>query len=92
MRSEAHVPTAHAARYLTQLAKHWGHKFEVVFDDKTASIPLPMGLCRLTAGDDALDILVEAEDAEALARMQTVVVNHVQRFAFREPELPFDWR
>jgi len=51
-----------------------------------------MGLCTLAAGKDALDITVEAEDAEALARMQTVVANHVQRFAFREPELLFDWR
>jgi hypothetical protein len=91
MRSHAHVPTASAARYMTQLAKHWSHKFEVVCDQRQASFPLPLGQCRMTANEGGLDVVVEAEDAEDLARLKTVVANHLLRFAFREPELAFDW-
>lgn len=92
MQSHAHVPTAHAARYMTQLAKHWSHKFAVVVDGRQATFPLPMGPCRMTAEEGGLAITLEAETAEDLARLQTVVASHVQRFAFREPDLPFEWK
>lgn len=89
--SHARVPTAHAARYMAQLAKHWSHKFDVALEGERATFPLPMGICRMTAGEAALNIALEAEDPAAMARLKEVVANHVKRFAFREPDLAFDW-
>lgn len=91
LHSQARVPTAHAARYMAQLAKHWSHKFDVALEGERATFPLPMGMCRMTAEEAALDITLEAEDPESMARLKGVVANHVQRFAFREPDLAFDW-
>lgn len=91
MQSIASVSTASASRYLSQLCKHWSHKFEVEFDAQSGRIALPLGVCRLTAGPDALGIVLEAADEAGLAKMEEVVADHLSRFAFREGELGFDW-
>ncbi|RFQ09357.1 DUF2218 domain-containing protein, partial [Pseudomonas sp. ATCC 13867] len=33
-----------------------------------------------------------ADDAEALQRLQGVVVSHLDRFAWKEGQLPVDWQ
>ncbi|WP_298374656.1 DUF2218 domain-containing protein [Azospirillum sp.] len=82
--STTRVATAHAQRYLTQLCKHWAHKFAVTHGDGRGEIPFGEGrFCRLTADAEGLDIAVEAE-ADALPRLQEVVIDHLKRFAFRE--------
>jgi hypothetical protein len=91
MHARAQAATQHAARYMTQLAKHWGHKYEVTYDDTQARIVLPIGICAMTAGPDGLGVDVEAADAEALARIERVVAEHLGRFSFREPDLALAW-
>ena len=83
--SEGRAATAHARRYISQLCKHWAHRFEVRFDDLTGEIVMPSGPCRLEAEPEALRIRVEAQDEDGLIRMQAVVADHLARFAFREP-------
>ncbi len=90
--STASVPTASASRYLQQLCKHWSHKFAVEFDTHHGTIPLPMGLATLTAHDASLEVKLEVADPANLERMQKVVGEHLDRFAFREAPLPFNWR
>lgn len=91
MESHARVATDKAARYMTQLAKHWSHRFEVRYDATSAFFPLPLGACRMTAHPDGLDITVEAADHDDLARLEDVVARHLDRFAFREGELKYGW-
>lgn len=89
----AHVPTANASRYLQQLCKHWAHKLDVTFTAEHGEVKLPDGaLATMDAGQEALDVRIEAADAELLERMKGVVARHLDRFAFREAPLPFDWR
>jgi hypothetical protein len=89
--SRADVVTNHAARYMTQLARHWAHKFETRREPGDAEIVLPAGLCRMHAEPRRLEVGVEISDAEALPRLEEVVAKHLARFAFREPNLRFDW-
>ena len=91
MESHARVITDKASRYMVQLAKHWSHKFEVRYDETSAFFPLPLGTCRMSAHPDGLDITIEAIDLEGLARLEDVVARHLDRFAFREGELKYDW-
>lgn len=91
MQSLATVSTIHAARYMTQLCKHWSHRFAVVFDEASGRIELPAGLCRLTAGPGKLGVVIEAPDEGVLTRLETVVAEHLNRFAFREGALAFAW-
>lgn len=91
--THAHVPTLHASRYLQQLCKHWAHKLDVSFDPAHGEVKLPDGaLATMDAQAGALDVRIEAGDAETLERMKGVVARHLDRFAFREAPLPFDWK
>lgn len=91
--TSALVPTAHASRYLQQLCKHWAHKLEVSFTSEHGTVKLPDGaVAIMDAGSEALDVRIEAGDAETLERMKDVVARHLDRFAFREAPLPFDWK
>lgn len=90
--SRAIVPTISASRYLQQLCKHWGHKFEVSFDASAGSVALPFGPVGLKASDEALEVICRIDGDGDLARMQQVVAEHLNRFAHREGELSFDWQ
>ncbi|MBU6267026.1 MAG: DUF2218 domain-containing protein [Sphingomonadales bacterium] len=90
--SRAVAPTAHASRYLQQLCKHWSHKFEVSFDPEQGRVALPSGVVELAAAADSLTVTCTVERQEQQARIQDVVADHVNRFAFREGALVFDWK
>ncbi|MGX9116439.1 DUF2218 domain-containing protein [Mesorhizobium sp. BHbsci] len=89
--SHVDVATEHASRYLQQLCKHWAHKFPVEFDPNHGTIDLSLGRAALDADAAALHIAVTADEAGSLERLETVVADHIKRFAFRE-ELIFDWK
>ncbi|HZU65015.1 MAG TPA: DUF2218 domain-containing protein [Novosphingobium sp.] len=90
--SQAIVPTASASRYMQQLAKHWSHKFPVSFDATRASFPLPLGPVTMLADAAALTVTCEVAEGGDIERLQQVVAEHLNRFAFREGELVFDWQ
>jgi uncharacterized protein len=88
--AEASVPTANGAKYLQQLCKHWSHKFEVDFSDQKGVIKFPAAVVTLVGGADALRVSIEGNESE-VERMKGVVATHLDRFAFREAPLRFDW-
>ena len=89
--SQATVTTTNASRYLQQLCKHWSHKFQVEFTPSNGTIVFTDGrVVTLKAEPDTLLLHAEAEDAEALQRLEQVVEEHIVRFAFRET-LVFAW-
>ena len=72
------------AKLMNRLAKHWAHKFEIALTEDRADIPFPMGRCVLRVEGDTLQATVEASDAESLAKLETVVADHLVRMA-KEP-------
>lgn len=91
--SVARVPTASASRYLQQLAKHWSHKMTVTFDAEEGTIEFPnASRLEMRASADTLDLKLDVPEGEDSARMRSVVADHLDRFAFREAPLTFDWR
>lgn len=100
--STALVPTAHASRYLQQLCKHWQHNLTVTFDPEHGTVVFPRdargadhpgdGLVTFDAGDDALTVRIDATSPEQLDGLKGAVARHLDRFAFREAPLSFDWR
>ena len=91
MTSTAEVATPQAARYLTQLCKHFGHRRPVTHDDAAGLIAFDAGDCRLRAEAGTLTVSVEAADEPKLAQLEDVVARHLVRFAFRE-DVQVNWR
>ncbi|MBW6525818.1 DUF2218 domain-containing protein [Sphingomonas sp. RHCKR7] len=91
--SVARVPTHSASRYLQQLAKHWSHKMTVRFSTEEGEIDFPNGArLAMRADSETLDVLLTVPEGEDEGRMREVVSSHLDRFAFREAPLTFDWR
>ena len=91
--SVARVPTHSASRYLQQLAKHWSHKMAVTFSAEEGTIDFPNGSrLAMRADSDSLDVELSVPEGEDMERMRGVVSSHLDRFAFREAPLTFDWQ
>lgn len=54
-------------------------------------VRFPNAVATMTAETDVLVVLMEAADEETLTRMKDVVSKHLDRFAFREAPLSFEW-
>jgi hypothetical protein len=90
--SVARVPTHSASKYLQQLAKHWSHKMEVTFTAEEGRIAFPSGsVLEMRADSETLDVVLTVPQGEDVERMRGVVASHLDRFAFREAPLTFDW-
>lgn len=90
-KSTAIVPTEHASRYLQQLCKHWSHKFAVQFDEAQGHIGFPSGDIALAVVPGGLSVTVRSQLADGLPTAKRVAAEHLDRFAFREAPLTFDW-
>ncbi len=85
------IETPNARKYLAQLSKHFAHKIEVETSDDDARLSFPAGPIHLKADGAALSVSVEAADKEGVDRLKDVLWRHLERFAFREPELRAAW-
>ncbi|EIZ80241.1 hypothetical protein WSK_1275 [Novosphingobium sp. Rr 2-17] len=87
----AHVKTANGGKYVKQLSSHWGHKFPVELEGETGAITFPNALVILAGDPDGIAITITGEDREGVERLTGVVASHIDRFAFREVPLDYQW-
>jgi hypothetical protein len=97
----ARVPTLQASRYLQQLCKHWAHNLEVEFTSDRGTVRFPRdargadhpadALVTFTAEAEVLAIRIDASSDEQLQGLKGAVERHLDRFAFREAPLVYDW-
>ena len=86
------VATSFAARYVEQLSKHWSHKLAIEPDGAGFSAVMLNGaIARFAPETDALGVSVEAADRTAFDEAREAIESHLDRFAFREGPLRFDW-
>ena len=98
----AAVPTANGSRYLQQLCKHWSHNLAVEFTAETGKVVFPRNArgadgpgdatLLLSAKGDSLECRLEASVEGQLEALKGAVARHLDRFAFREAPLAFDWQ
>ena len=98
----ASVPTAHASKYLQQLCKHWQHNLAVTFSPEHGTVTFPKdargadwpgdGVATFDAGADALIVRIDASIDGQLEGLKGAMARHLDRFAFREAPLTFDWQ
>ena len=84
LRSESWWETESAVRYMTQLCKHFAHKLPVTLNERDGQIVFTAGVCDVVAEETGLRMRASAEEEVGLQQVQSVVIRHLQRFAFRE--------
>jgi hypothetical protein len=100
--SNVAVPTSQASRYLQQLCKHWSHNLTVDFDEARGTVTFPRNArgadwpgdatLEMRAGETALECRLDASAPGQLEALKGAVARHLDRFAFREAPLAFDWQ
>lgn len=98
----ASVPTSNASKYLQQLCKHWQHNLAVEFTPEHGTVVFPKdargadwpgdALATMDARADTLEVRIDASAEAQLESLKGVLASHLDRFAFREAPLAFDWR
>ena len=89
--SETRFETPNASKYLQQLCKHFGHRVEETHTETEGPVELPLGPATMHADDAGLALTVTAADEASLGTAQSVVEDHLKRFAFREEFDKLDW-
>jgi hypothetical protein len=99
--STAMVPTASASKYLQQVCKHWEHNLAVTYDAARGTVAFPRdargaawagdALVTFTAHPETLECHIAASEPGQLEGLKGAVARHIDRFAFREAPLAFDW-
>lgn len=100
--ASALVPTENASRYLQQLCKHWEHNLEVEFTPENGTVIFPRdarganhpgdAVVTFNVAETGLDIRIDASSGEQLEGLKGAVERHLDRFAFREGALRYDWQ
>jgi hypothetical protein len=99
----ASVPTAERAANTSSSSASTGtHNLKVEFTPSTAPSSSRSdargadhpgdGLVTFDATDTTLDVRIDASSDEQLEGLKDAVARHLDRFAFREAPLPFDWK
>jgi hypothetical protein len=100
--STVRIATASGSRYLQQLCKHWSHNLAVEFTPQAGTVVFPRdargadwpgdATLTLQAHADCLECRLQASASGQLEALKGAVARHLDRFAFREAPLRFDWQ
>jgi uncharacterized protein len=90
MTSTAEVESQEAEALALRMRKHFGHKVLVETEGAVTRIHTRFGPFELEPTGGVLRIRASSGDADALARLEEVVVSHLGRFA-RGEELTVQW-
>ena len=84
------------------MCKHWQHNLTVEFTPEHGTVVFPKdargadwpsdALVTFDASGEALDVRIDASVGEQLEGLKGAVARHLDRFAFREAPLAFDWQ
>lgn len=99
--TEANVPTLNASKYLQQVCKHWAHNLTVNFDANRGTVIFPkdargadwpgQAVVTFIANDETLICQVDASAEAQKEGLKGAVERHIDRFAFREAPLTYEW-
>ena len=79
-------------RYIKQLTSHWSHKFPTFFAEDIGTVQFSdTDQAHMAVAPDGIAITLTTADAETNLRLREVIEKHLDRFAFREGALVYDW-
>ena len=82
-------------RYIQQLVSHWGHKMATTYDEGDGMGAFPFSdptNAVMTARPEGIAVTLTTADQEENERMRGVIERHIDRFAFREAPLTYEWK
>lgn len=81
-------------RYIKQLVSHWSHKMATSYDEGDGMGSFPFSELEnavMTARPEGIAITLVTADRERNVHLRGVIERHIDRFAFREAPLTYEW-
>lgn len=81
-------------RYIQQLVSHWSHKMATSYDKGDGMGAFPFSEVEnavMVARPGGIAITLVTADRERNVHLRGVIERHIDRFAFREAPLSYDW-
>lgn len=79
-------------RYIQQLVSHWGHKYATSYDAGTGAFPFSeIETAVMSARPGGIAITLITGEPDRNVHMRGVIERHIDRFAFREAPLSYEW-
>jgi len=81
-------------RYIQQLVKHWSHKYATSYDEGDGMGAFPFSDLEsavMVAVPDGIAITLTTAEHDRNIHMRGVIERHLDRFAFREAPLTYEW-
>ncbi|MBC2666712.1 DUF2218 domain-containing protein [Novosphingobium flavum] len=86
------APCEKASRYLQQLVSHWSHRMAATWNDGRAEFPFSdTSRASMEALEVGIVVTLTTADGAENETMRGVIERHLDRFAFREAPLSFQW-
>ena len=92
------APCEKPERYIKQLVSHWGHQMATSYDEGANGLggmgAFPFSDSEnavMTARPGGIEITLTTGDAERNLHLRGVIERHIDRFAFREAPLAYEW-
>ena len=80
-------------RYIQQVVSHWGHKFATSYEDGVGTFPFSdVETAVMSAQPGGIAITLTTAEHERNVHMRGVIERHIDRFAFREAPLTYEWK
>ena len=81
------------ARYVQQVVSHWSHKMATTYADGVGTLPFSdVTSAVMQVLPNGIGITLTTADHEENVRMRGVIERHIDRFAFREAPLTYEWK
>ena len=81
-------------RYIQQVVSHWGHKYATSYDAGDGMGVFPFSDTEnavMTARPGGIAITLVTADHARNVHLRGVIERHIDRFAFREAPLTYEW-
>lgn len=82
-------------RYIQQLVSHWSHKMAATYDEGDGMGAFPFSDLEnavMVARPGGIAITLTTAEQERNEHMRGVIERHLDRFAFREAPLEYEWK
>lgn len=80
-------------RYIQALVKHWSHKMATSYQDGMGAFPFSeLESAAMQALPGGIGITLTTDKAERNVELRSVIEKHIDRFAFREAPLNYEWK
>ena len=79
-------------RYIQQVVSHWSHKMATSYNEGVGTFPFSdLESAVMTAQPGGIAITLTTAEQERNVHMRGVIERHIDRFAFREAPLSYEW-